>query len=122
MTQNNTGQRQNAPESIAGNLESSIQAANWLQTSDAAAVALARRLAVAIDVALDTGELRDVSQLVQRFIGVLQQLHMTVETRTQGKQEVESDGSEHIGNYLRLIDSKNPKSDPKSAKRRTGGQ
>lgn len=122
MTQNNTGQRQNTPESIAGNLESSIQAANWLQTSDAAAVALARRLAVAIDVALDTGELRDVSQLVQRFIGVLQQLHMTVETRTQGKQEVESDGSEHIGNYLRLIDSKNPKSDPKSAKRRTGGQ
>lgn len=111
-----------APGSIAGNLESAIQAATWLQKSDMAGVALARRLALAIDVALDTGELRDVSQLSARFIGVLQQLHMTVETRTQGKQEVESDGSEHIGNYLRLIDSKNSKSKTKTAKRRAGGQ
>jgi hypothetical protein len=118
----NMESHQFAPGSIAGNLESSIQAANWLQTTDAATVAMARRLAIAVDVALDTGEIRDVTQLSGKLIGVLQQLHLTVETRTQGKQEVESDGSEHIGNYLRLLQTPDTKSKPKTANRRTGSQ
>ena len=108
------------PVSIAGNLESSIQAANWLQTTDAAALAMARRLALALDVAFDSGEIKDVPQLSGRLIGVLQQLHLTVETRTQGKQEVESDGSEHIGNYLRLLNTEDRKSQPKAANGRSG--
>lgn len=122
MKTNDLGPHQFAPGSITGNLESSIQAATWLQTSDAAAVALARRLAVALDVCLDTGEIKDVPQLSARLIGVLQQLHMTVETRTQGKQEVESDGSQHIGNYLRLLKTEVTESKPRSTKRGASSQ
>lgn len=121
MTNIDQDSNQSRPVSIAGNLESSIQAANWLQTTDAAALAMARRLALALDVAFDSGEIKDVPQLSGRLIGVLQQLHLTVETRTQGKQEVESDGSEHIGNYLRLLNPADSKSKTKPANRRAGG-
>ncbi len=91
------------PASIAISLERSLQSASWLSLADDAAIALAERLAIALDVAFNTGELKEVPQLAQRFTAILQQLHLTVETRTQGKQEEENDGSEHRENYLRLL-------------------
>ena len=91
------------PKDITGNLKQALDAANWITLSDAAAVALAERLALALDVALDTGELKDVPQLSQRFLAVLQQLHLTPETRTQGKRDDEADGNGHRENYLRLL-------------------
>jgi hypothetical protein len=105
------------PVSIAGNLDSALGKANWIGESDGAAVALAIRLATALDVSFDTGELREVPALAQRLTAILQQLHLTVETRTQGKQKEENDGSEHLGNYLRLLKATPNESKPKPAKR-----
>lgn len=101
--------------SIVGNLETAIQKANWINDTDAAGVALAYRLATALDIAFDSGELKEVPALAQRLTGVLQQLHLTVETRTQGKQEEEDNGEEHRGNYLRLLQATPTKSKSKSS-------
>jgi len=103
------------PVSIAGNLEQALTSANWLANSDNAALALARRIALALDTCFDTGELKDVPALAQRFTAILQQLHLTVETRTQGKQEEENDGSEHREAYIRLLKATPTKSKSKSS-------
>lgn len=108
------------PANIATSLEKSLQSSLWISSADLAAVSLARRLATALDVAFDTGELKEVAALAQRFTAILQQLHLTVETRTQGKQEEENDGSEHRGNYLRLLAAASNESKPKSAQRGAG--
>ncbi len=105
------------PASILDSLNTALSQSNWVGDSDSAAVALAIRLASALDVSFDTGELREVPALAQRFTAILQQLHLTVETRTQGKQEEENDGSEHLGNYLRLLKATPNESKPKPAKR-----
>ena len=105
------------PASITGNLNSALSRANWISDTDAAAVALAQRLAVALDVCFDTGELKEVPALAQRLTGVLQQLHLTVETRTQGNKEEEDNGEQHRGNYLRLLQATNSKPKPAASKR-----
>ena len=105
------------PNTITGNLKTALERANWLSVTDGAAIALAERLALALDTCFDSGELKEVPALAQRLIGVLQQLHLTVETRTQGNREVENDGSEHLGNYLRLLKAAPNESKPRAAKR-----
>jgi hypothetical protein len=122
MTQKKTDATGLLPDSIRGNLESSIRAADWLQVSDRGALALARRLATALDVAFDMGELKDVPGLAGRLIGVLQQLHLTTETRTQGKQKDENDGTGYVGDYLRLLKAEDSKSESGSTKRRAGSK
>jgi len=105
------------PTSITGNLNGALSRANWITETDSAAVALARRLATALDVCFDTGELKEVPALAQRLIGVLQQLHLTVETRTQGNKEEEDNGEQHRGNYLRLLEATPSKPKPKATQR-----
>jgi len=122
MTQKKNDSTGLLPDSIRWNLESSIRAADWLQVSDRGALALARRLATALDTAFDMGELKDVPGLAGRLIGVLQQLHLTTETRKQGKQKDENDGTGYVGDYLRLLKTENPKPKPKPAKRRVSGE
>lgn len=111
-----------APDTITGNLKQALSKANWIGETDSAAVALALRLATALDVCFDTGELKDVGVLAQRLTGVLQQLHLTVETRTQGNKEEETNGEEHRGSYLRLLETASNVAQPKIAKRRTNSK
>ena len=106
-----------APDTITGNLKQALNKANWIGETDSAAVALALRLATALDVCFDTGELRDVGVLAQRLTGVLQQLHLTVETRTQGNKEEDTNGEEHRTGYLRLLETAASQPKPKPAKR-----
>lgn len=103
------------PATLLGNLITSLDAATWITPADNAAIALANRLAIALDTAFDTGELKEVPALAQRYTAILQQLHLTVETRIQGKQEVENDGSGHSGNYLRLLEAATRKPAAKSS-------
>ena len=110
------------PDTITGNLKVAIQRANWIGETDQAAVALALRLATALDICFDTGEIKEVSTLAQRFQAVLQQLHLTVETRSQGKQEVEDNGQEHRTGYLRLLETASNVAEPKPAKRGTNSK
>ena len=105
------------PDTITGNLKQALSKAKWISETDGAAVALALRLATALDVCFDTGELKDVGQLAQRLTGVLQQLHLTVETRSQGNQEVDTNGEEHRAGYLRLLETATNVAEPKAAKR-----
>lgn len=103
-------------------LESSLAASNWIGKTDAAAVHLARRIAKALDTAFDMGaDLKDITALSGRFLSVLQQLHLTVETRTASKQE-ENDGTDYVGDFLRLVKTKNPKPPAKTAQRRTASE
>ena len=106
-----------APDTITGNLKQALSKANWIGETDTAAVALALRLATALDVCFDTGELKEVNGLAQRLTAVLQQLHLTVETRSQGNQEVETNGEEHRAGYLRLLDTATNVAQPKPTKR-----
>jgi hypothetical protein len=98
-------------------LNSALSVANWIAPTDVAALTLARRLALALDTAFDIGELKEATSLAAKYLQVLQQLHLTVETRTQGKQGEENDGTNHVGNYLRLLETKNPKPKSKPAQR-----
>lgn len=108
---------------LGESLEHALRGAVWLTSSDGAAVALARRLAFALDVAFDTGEgLKDVPQLSARYLSVLQQLHLTVETRVASKQGDETDGSSYVGDYLRLVNSTVDKSETRPAKRGATGK
>ena len=101
-------------------LESAIAAAKWIDPADMAAVTLARRVALALDTAFDMGaDLKDITALSGRFLTVLQQLHLTTETRTASKKTDEHDGTEYVGDFLRLVKTKNPKSTTKTANSRT---
>ena len=106
------------PMSIYLCLESALAASNFISATDAAAVHLARRMATALDTAFDMGaDLKDITALSGKFLTVLQQLHLTVETRTASKQE-EHDGTAYVGDFLRLVKTKNPKPPAKTAQRR----
>lgn len=105
------------PDTITGNLKQALSRANWISETDTAAVALALRLALALDTCFDTGELKEISALAQRLTAVLQQLHLTVETRSQGNQEVETNGEEHRTGYLRLLETASNVTQPKTTKR-----
>lgn len=108
---------------LESSLDNALRSAVWLTSSDGAAVALARSLAKCLDVCFDTGEgIKDVPQLSARYLSVLQQLHLTVETRVASKQGEQEDGTNYVGDYLRLIDSKAGKSKAGTAKRGAAGQ
>jgi|Wag4MinimDraft_6_1082665.scaffolds.fasta_scaffold37577_2 hypothetical protein len=118
MTQKKTEQPEVKPITIYLCLESALAASNWIAKTDAAAVHLARRMATALDTAFDMGaDLKDITALSGKFLIVLQQLHLTVETRTASKQE-ENDGTAYVGDFLRLVKTKNPKPPAKTAQRR----
>ena len=106
---------------ILDSLNSALTVASWIAPTDVAAITLARRIAQALDTAFDMGDLKEATPLAAKYLQVLQQLHMTVETRTAGKQGEENDGTNHVGNYLRLIEAKDRKQKSEPAKRRAGG-
>jgi len=118
MTQKKTDVPEVKPITIYLCLESALSASNWITPTDAAAIHLARRMAQALDTAFDMGaDLKDITALGGKFLTVLQQLHLTVETRTASKQE-EQDGSAYVGDFLRLVKTKNTKPATKTAQRR----
>jgi hypothetical protein len=121
MTQKNQEQFEDKPMGIYQSLNSSLLMANWLAPTDVAAMTLARRIALALDTAFDMGDLKEATPLAAKYLQVLQQLHLTVETRTAGKQGEENDGTNHVGNYLRLLETKDRKPKPEPAKRRASG-
>ena len=123
MTQKNPEQPDDKPMGVHLSLNSALSMANWLAPTDVAAMTLARRIALALDTAFDMGDLKEATPLAAKYLQVLQQLHLTVETRSQGKQGEENDGTNHVGNYLRLLETKDRKPKPKPAQRRaTGGE
>jgi hypothetical protein len=121
MTQKNPEVPDDKPMGILISLNSAISVANWLAPTDVAALTLARRIALALDTAFDMGDLKEATPLAAKYLNVLQQLHLTVETRTAGKQGEENDGTNHVGNYLRLLETKDRKQKPEPAKRRASG-
>ena len=121
MTQNKPEQPDNKPMSCYLSLNSALSVANWIAPTDVAALTLARRIAMALDTAFDIGELKEATPLAAKYLQVLQQLHLTVETRTQGKQGEQNDGTNHVGDYLRLINTKDTKQKPKTAQRGASG-
>ena len=121
MTLNKPEPPETKPMSIYLSLNLALSVANWIAPTDVAAMTLARRLAVALDTAFDMGDLKEATPLAAKYLQTLQQLHLTVETRTAGKQGEENDGTNHVGNYLRLIEAKDSKQKPKPAQRRASG-
>jgi hypothetical protein len=121
MTQNKPEQPDNKPMNCYLSLNSALSVANWIAPTDVAAITLARRIAMALDTAFDMGELKEATLLAAKYLQVLQQLHLTVETRTQGKQGEQNDGTNHVGDYLRLINTKDTKQKPKTAQRGASG-
>jgi hypothetical protein len=122
MTQKKTVEPDTKQIDIYLCLESALAASNWIAKTDAAAVHLARRMAKALDTAFDMGaDLKDITALSGKFLTVLQQLHLTVETRTASKQE-ENDGTAYVGDFLRLVKTKNSKPPAKTAQRRAASK
>jgi hypothetical protein len=121
MTLKNPETPEDKPMGIYLSLNSALSVANWIAPTDVAAMTLARRIALALDTAFDMGDLKEATPLAAKYLNVLQQLHLTVETRTAGKQGEENDGTNHVGNYLRLLDTKDSKQKPKPAQRRASG-
>ena len=121
MTQNKTEPPEDKPMGVYLSLNSAFSVANWLAPTDVAAMTLARRIALALDTAFDIGDIKEATPLAAKYLSVLQQLHLTVETRTAGKQGEENDGTNHVGNYLRLIEAKDRKPKPKPANGRASG-
>lgn len=121
MTQKNPEVPEDKPMCILISLNSAISVANWLAPTDVAALTLARRIAQALDTAFDMGDLKEATPLAAKYLNVLQQLHLTVETRTAGKQGEENDGTNHVGDYLRLLKTKDSKPATKPAQRRASG-
>ena len=99
------------PYLIGVMLETALTTADWILNTDAAGVALARRLAHALDISFNTGELKEVPALAARFTQILAQLHLTVETRTQGNKEEVENGLGYVTDYLRVFQA--PTSKPK---------
>jgi hypothetical protein len=119
MTQTKPEPPEVKPMDIYLSLNSALSVANWIAPSDVAAITLARRMAKALDTAFDMGsDLKDITALSGKFLSVLQQLHLTTETRTANKKEQENDGTAYVGDFLRLVKTKNPKPPAKTAQRR----
>jgi hypothetical protein len=121
MIQNEKEKPEDKPMGIYLSLNSALSVANWLAPTDVAAMTLARRIALALDTAFDMGDLKEATPLAAKYLSVLQQLHLTVETRTAGKQGEENDGTNHVGDYLRLLKTKDSKPATKPAQRRASG-
>lgn len=78
---------------------------------DVAGMALLARLAKAIDVAFDAGDLKEVPALVQRFTTLLDAYKLTPKSRnvvTTTTQEVADNGENFAKDYLRLIQTEAP--------------
>jgi hypothetical protein len=121
MTQNKTEALEDKPMGLYLSLNSALSVANWLAPTDVAAMTLARRIALALDTAYDMGDIKEATPLTAKYLNVLQELHLTVETRTLGKQGEENDGTNHVGSYLRLLEAKDRKPKPEPTKRRASG-
>jgi hypothetical protein len=122
MTQKKTEAPEEKPMDIYLSLNSALSVAGWITSTDVAAMTLARRMAKALDTAFDMGaDIKDITALSGKFLIVLQQLHLTVETRTASKQE-ENDGTAYVGDFLRLVKTKNPKPPAKTAQRRAASK
>lgn len=122
MTQKKLEPVEDKPADIYLSLNSALSVAGWIAPSDVAAITLARRMAKALDTAFDMGaDLKDITALSGKLLSVLQQLHLTTETRTASKKE-ENDGSAYVGDFLRLVKTKNPKPPAKTAQRRTASK
>ena len=121
MTETNRSS-QIEPYEISQNLEVAIEAAEWLTMTDAGAIALTRRLAYALDTSFNTGELKEVPALAARFTQILAQLHLTVETRTQGNKEEEANGLGHVTDYLRVLEATPTKSKTGTTQRRASSK
>ena len=107
------------PMDIYAALNSALAVASWVTPTDVAAITLARRMAKSLDISFDTGaDIKDITALSGKFLSVLQQLHLTVETRTASKKDEEHDGTAYVGDFLRLVKTKNPKPPAKTAQRR----
>jgi hypothetical protein len=118
MTLKNPEAPEDKPMGIYLSLNSALSVANWITSTDVAAITLARRMAKALDTAFDMGaDIKDITALSGKFLIVLQQLHLTVETRTASKQE-DNDGTAYVGDFLRLVKTKNTKPPTKTAQRR----
>ena len=114
---NQNGTSQIDPYLIGVMLETALTSAEWILNTDAAGVALARRLAYALDTSFNTGELKEVPALAARFTQILAQLHLTVETRTQGNKEEEANGLGYVTDYLRVLQAPTSKPKPEFTKR-----
>ena len=123
MTEKKTIAPEDKPMGLYLSLNCALQMANWIAPTDVAAITLARRMALALDTAYDMGDLKEATPLAAKYLNVLQQLHLTVETRTAGKQGEENDGTNHVGSYLRLLEAKDrkPKSEPAKRRASSGG-
>jgi hypothetical protein len=122
MTPKKTEAPEEKPMDIYLSLNSALSVAGWISPSDVAAITLARCMAKALDTAFDMGaDIKDITALSGKFLNVLQQLHLTVETRTASKQE-ENDGTAYVGDFLRLVKTKNPKPPAKTAQRRAASK
>ena len=119
---NEAGSSRIEPYEIGQNLEVSITTAEWITQTDAGAVALARRLAYALDTSFNSGELKEVPALAARFTQILAQLHLTVETRIQGNKEEEANGLGHVTDYLRVLQATPTKPAAGTSKRGTGSK
>ena len=107
------------PMDIYAALNSALAVANWVAPTDVAAITLARRMAKSLDISFDLGaDIKDITALSGKFLSVLQQLHLTVETRTASKKDEEHDGTAYVGDFLRLVKTKNPKPPAKTTQRR----
>jgi hypothetical protein len=119
MTEKKTEVTEVQPIGCYLSLESALAAAKWIDPSDMAAVTLARRIALSLDTAFDMGaDLKDITALSGRLLSVLQQLHLTTETRTASKKTDENDGTEYVGDFLRLVKTKNTKPATKTSNSR----
>lgn len=122
MTQSKPEPTKLHPMGLESSLNDALRHASWITSSDVAAITLARRLAVMLDVCFDTGsDVKDVPQLVGKYLAVLQQLQLTTASRVATKQGEETDGTDYVGDYLRLIDSKNKQQTARPAKRGSSG-
>jgi hypothetical protein len=120
MTLKETDVPEVGPITIYLSLDHALSSAKWIDPTDAAAVTLARRLALSLDTAFDMGaDLKDINALGGRLLAVLQQLHLTTESRTANKKQDENDGTAYVGDFLRLVKTKNTKPAAKTAKRGT---
>jgi hypothetical protein len=120
MTAKKPEVQQAKPLEIYAALNSALAASNWVAPTDVAAITLARRMAKSLDISFDLGaDIKDITALSGKFLSVLQQLHLTVETRTASKKDEEHDGTAYVGDFLRLVNTKNPKPPAKTAQRRT---
>jgi hypothetical protein len=119
MTAKKPEVQESKPMDISAALNSALAVANWVAPTDVAAITLARRMAKSLDISFDLGaDIKDITALSGKFLSVLQQLHLTVETRTASKKDEEHDGTAYVGDFLRLVKTKNPKPPAKTAQRR----